>query len=129
MNKPRVFVGSSVEALPIAWAIQKNLRHSAEVTVWDQGIFQLSRSSLQSLASSLTTFDFGVFVFSPDDLAIVRGQEQPAVRDNVILELGLFIGELGQTRCFILTPSGADELPIPTDLLGVTPGIFETGRS
>jgi tetratricopeptide (TPR) repeat protein len=125
----RVFVGSSVEALHIAWAIQKNLCHSAEVTVWNQGIFQLSRSSLQSLVSALETFDFGIFVFSPDDMLTMRGEEHRAVRDNVIFELGLFIGELGQSRCFILIPDGVEELRLPTDLLGVTPGTYEAARS
>jgi tetratricopeptide (TPR) repeat protein len=127
--KPRVFVGSSVEALPIAYALQKNLRHQAEVTVWDQGIFQLSNSSLQSLVSALETFDFGIFVFSFDDIVIIRGEEHRAVRDNVVFELGLFIGELGQTRCFILIPDGSEDLRLPTDLLGVEPGTYEHNRS
>lgn len=127
--KLRVFVGSSVEALPIAYAIQKNLRHQAEVTVWDQGLFQLSRSSLQSLVAALENFDFGVFVFSPDDLLTIRGEDHRAVRDNVLFELGLFIGELGQTRCFILAPEGEADLRFPTDLLGVEPAIYESGRS
>jgi predicted nucleotide-binding protein len=107
--KPKIFIASSGEALPIANAIHQNLIRQAEVTVWDQGFFKLSRSSLQSLVSELQNFDFGVFVFSPDDLLTMRGEQHRAVRDNVLLELGLFIGELGQDRCFILVPENSKE--------------------
>lgn len=68
MFKPRVFIGSSVEGLNVAYAVQQNLLHEAEVTVWDQGVFELSRTTMESLAKALAENDFAVFVFSPDDL-------------------------------------------------------------
>lgn len=126
--KPRVFIGSSVEALPISYACQTNLRFAAEVTVWDQGIFRLSQTALESLTAALGTFDFAVFIFSPDDLAVIRNEEHRVVRDNVVFELGMFIGKLGSTRCFILTPDGDDELHLPTDLLGIKPATYDRER-
>ncbi|MEY2482704.1 MAG: hypothetical protein QOK24_1232 [Verrucomicrobiota bacterium] len=125
-QKPRIFIASSVEGLSVANAIQYNLRDDAEVSVWNQGVFRLSATAVDSLEQ--TTPDFAVFVFSPDDVLKIRGTETPSVRDNLIFELGLFIGRLGRNRCFVLVPERA-ELHIPTDLIGLTPARYEVGRS
>ncbi len=47
--KPKLFIVSSAESLSIAYAAQQNLRHAAEVTVWDQGVFKLSSTAVESL--------------------------------------------------------------------------------
>lgn len=127
--KPKLFIASSVEGLSIGYALQANLQRSAEITVWDQGVFGLSTSALQSLVQALSRFDFGAFIFSPDDLVTMRGETHQAARDNVIFELGLFAGQLGPERCFILAPQDAGDLHFPTDLLGMEPARYETGRS
>src|SRR5450759_5252398 len=111
--KPSLFIGSSVEGVRIAYAAQQNLRVGAEVTVWDQGVFQLSKTSLESLLAILDATDFGMFVFSPDDIVTIRGEESRAVRDNVLFELGLFVGRLGRERSFILIPENATDLRFP----------------
>ena len=127
--KPRLFIGSSIEAVKIAYAVQQNLRDEAEVTVWDQGVFKLSAFALESLLGILDTSDFGLFIFSPDDVLTIREDEIASVRDNVVFELGLFFGRLGKGRCFILTPDDALDLRIPADLLGILPGTYEANRS
>jgi predicted Zn-dependent protease len=128
MTKPRIFIGSSVEGLNIAYAVQQNLLHDAEVTVWDQGVFELSRTTIESLSKALQESDFAVFVFSPDDLTKIRNISSPSVRDNVLFEFGLFIGRLGRERVYFLLPTSGD-LHLPTDLLGITPGRYESARS
>jgi hypothetical protein len=126
--KPKIFIGSSREGLDIANAIHANLTRDAECTVWSNGVFQISGSTIYSLINALRNSDFGVFVFSPDDLTIMRGQQNPVVRDNVIFELGLFIGRLGVERCFFITPDHVADLRLPTDLMGILPGQYEANR-
>ncbi|PPU35715.1 MULTISPECIES: nucleotide-binding protein [unclassified Xanthomonas] len=127
--KPKIFIGSSREGVHIADAVHANLTYDAECTVWKDGVFQLSQNTLTDLVRVLRDSDFGVFVFSPDDLTIMRGNASTAVRDNVIFELGLFIGRLGPERCFFLIPDDASDLRLPSDLAGVTPGRYEGSRS
>lgn len=126
--KPRIFIGSSVEGLSVAYAIQQNLTHDAEATVWDQGVFELSKTTMESLNSILDSVDFGIFVFSPDDMIIMRSNESLIIRDNVLFEFGLFIGKLGRNRVFFIIPEGSD-IHIPTDLVGVTPGKYNPNRT
>lgn len=128
-KKPKIFVGSSSskESLDISYAIQQNLERDADITVWTQGIFQPSRTSLDSLLTALDNNDFGIFVFTGDDLIIIRDVEKRVARDNVVFELGLFIGRLGQEKSFIIKPRG-EELHLPTDIMGLTPLDFPTDR-
>jgi hypothetical protein len=128
LMKPRAFIGSSVEGLNVAYSVQQNLLHDAEITVWDQGVFEISATSIESLSKAIESTDFGIFVFNPDDVLKMRKQEFSSVRDNVLFEMGLFIGKLGRERVFFLVPSETD-LHIPSDLIGITPGKYEVNRS
>ena len=123
--KPALFVGSSSESLDVAYAVQKNLEDVAEVVVWTQGIFELTKSYLESLLEALEDTEFGLFIFGPDDVIRIRGMEMPAARDNVVFELGLFIGRLGRNRSFILMPRESADFHLPTDLLGISTATFQ----
>jgi hypothetical protein len=126
---PRLFIGSSVEGLPIAYAIQENLCHVAEVTVWDQGVFELSSTAMHDLIREAEQSDFAVFPFTPDDISNIRSQEKKTVRDNVIFEFALFVGKLGLERVFYVVPQGQPDMHLPTDLTGITPGKYDSKRS
>lgn len=124
-NSKKVFVGSSTEGLPVAEAIQLGLDHAAEVTIWHQGVFGLSRGTLEELVRVSKNFDFAVLVLTPDDLTVHRESVSNSARDNVIFELGLFIGTLGRDRTFIVYPR--DNQPrLPSDLAGVTSLTYRT---
>lgn len=126
--KPRMFIASSVDHLSLAYAAQEGLEHDVEPTVWNQGVFTLSRSTMSTLLDVVEESDFGLFVFAPSDVTAIKNAEKQTVRDNVVFELGLFIGRLGPDRCFIITPRGIDDLHLPTDLLGVTTASFDADR-
>lgn len=127
MRKPRIFIASAVESLDVADAFNVNLDHQAEVTVWKHG-FNLSQNTIDSLVKMAESVDFAIFIFTPDDIAEIRNQQKHIVRDNVVFELGLFVGTLGKERCFIVKPRDTD-LHFPTDLLGLTPADYNGERS
>lgn len=121
--RPVVFIGSSAEGLPAARALQQNLDHDAEVILWSQGIFGLSSGTLETLVTKTQRFDFAVLVLTPDDLTFSRDQTTPSPRDNVVFELGLFIGALGRERTYIVCDRTAG-IRLPSDLAGVTPATY-----
>jgi len=127
-GQPKVFVGCSAESLRIAEAIQENLDHDMLVVLWTQAGFLPSHDTLTSLLTELDSYDFAVFVLAPDDVVRLRGNDVKAARDNVIFELGLFIGRHGRERAFVLCPRGIEDLHLPTDLLGVTPVTYDGSR-
>jgi len=127
MDKPRVFIASSVENLGAAEAVNVNLEHECEPTLWHHA-FSLASTSIEELVTKSSTMDFAVFIFAPDDLADIRGKSVNTTRDNVIFELGLFIGSIGRERCFIIKPRNCD-LHIPSDLLGITTTDYDNERS
>lgn len=126
---PRLFVASSKEGLETAYHLQENLEFDAEVTVWTQGIFKPSRQTMADLSVAMQATDFAAFIFSPDDVHVMRGTTMPVARDNVIFELGLFAGYLGIEKCFIVQPRGEQELHLPSDLLGLTSLSYDPSRS
>ena len=115
--KPSIFIGSSTEALGTARAVQAVLSRDVDVTLWDQGVFPLSSTTVQDLLHAARMHDYAVFVMARDDLAIVRNEIQQITRDNVLFELGIFIATLGLERTFLMVCS---DVHVPTDLAGIT---------
>lgn len=125
---PTLFIGSSTEGADVAHAIQENLFGHAEASVWDQGVFQLSDYQLVELISRVQAADFAVLVCSADDVTNMRGKVLRNVRDNVLFELGMFVGKIGIERTFFLIPANAEDLHLPSDLSGITYGQYATNR-
>lgn len=126
---PRLFIGSSAQSLAVAHAIQEELERDAEVTVWSQGVFRPMRAALDDLVAALDRFDFGVFVFTPDDIVEIEDARASAVRDNVVFELGLFVGRHGRERNFFVMPRRREPFRLPSDLTGITPATYNADRT
>jgi CRP/FNR family cyclic AMP-dependent transcriptional regulator len=119
-DKVRVFVISSVEALPVARAIENAFAYDPFATiVCAQGVFRVTNYTLESLENELEKCDFAVAIAHPDDQTHVRDEDWPTPRDNVIFELGFFMGRLGRSRAILMEPRG-ERLKLPSDLAGIT---------
>lgn len=120
-TRPLLFLSCSVESLKVAQEIQLGLKHEdVEVALWTDGVFGPSGLPLDDLLKTVNESDFAVFVFSPDDQVVSRGDDYNAPRDNTVFELGLFMGKLERSRTFIVKEHNSD-VKIPTDMLGITP--------
>ena len=128
MLKPSLFVGSSTEGLEFARAIRESLSDVAEVTLWNEGFFRPGGTFIDTLVNALPRFDFAVLLLTADDFVQSRDVAAMGPRDNVLFELGLFMGRLGRERTFLVHQSRSD-LKIPSDLSGVTAAVYEWPRS
>ncbi len=120
-EQPTLFLGSSAEALDIAEEIQRGLKHAPfPVRLWSKGVFTASRATIEDLENQLAQVDFAALLLSADDKVTSRTVEHDAPRDNIIFELGLFMGALRRDRTFFIKPKGLD-IKIPSDLFGINP--------
>lgn len=129
-DRIRVFIVSSAEAMPIAREIQEAFAHDAFLPIlWTDGVFRATHYTLQDLEAQVDSCDFAIAVAHADDLTESRGKEWPSARDNVIFELGLFMGRLGRHRAILMEPR-EEKVKLPSDLAGVTtiPYRYEKGR-
>jgi predicted nucleotide-binding protein len=117
IERPSVFIGSSIEGLRIVDAIVVLLEHECELVPWTT-IFHPGGFTLEQLELKVDEFDFAILVMTADDFIESRGSRRPAPRDNLLIELGLFIGRLGRRRTIVVTDRTV-EIKLPTDLNGI----------
>jgi CRP/FNR family cyclic AMP-dependent transcriptional regulator len=124
----RVFIISSTEALDIARGIQNNFAHdNVSIVIWTDGVFEASHYAIESLEKAVGDSDFAIAIVQPHDLAKIRGKAKLVPRDNVVFELGLFIGCLGRKRTLLLEPCDK-EVKLPTDLSGLMTIGYRCGK-
>jgi len=130
-EKIRVFIISSAESLEIARTVQNAFAHDDFlVVVWTDGVFRVANYTLQSLEDEVNASDFAIAIAHGDDETHSRSKDWPSPRDNVIFELGLFMGRLGRQRAILMEPRG-EGIKLPSDLAGVTtiPYRYEKGAN
>ena len=124
---PKLFIISSRESLDVAHEIQSQLQHDVFSAVWDQGAFFAGGYPLEALEKAVSESDFAVAIAQPDDIVESRGTRQPTLRDNVLFELGIFLGRLTRYRAILVHPRVKD-LKLPSDLHGLTLVSYEPGK-
>jgi CRP/FNR family transcriptional regulator, cyclic AMP receptor protein len=108
-EKIRVFIISSLEALAIARGVENAFEHdNFHVVLWTHDVFTVANYPIEDLERELEVADFAIAIAQPDDLVKVRKDQRFAPRDNVIFELGFFMGRLGRTRAILMEPRGED---------------------
>jgi hypothetical protein len=123
--RPRAFIGSSSEGLRIAQEMKRQLTDDLAIEIWNEGtVFGLGDATLEALERAVLSYDYGVFVFTPDDELHTRGEVKAVARDNVLFELGLFTGKLTRRRAFVVHPAGR-AVALPSDLAGITTAVYD----
>jgi predicted nucleotide-binding protein len=122
-----VFIISSAEAIEIARTIQNAFENDPfTVVVWTDGVFRASHYGIESLERILDQTDVSIAIGEPDDITESRGDRRASPRDNVIFELGFFMGRLGRHRALLVEPRG-EEVRLPSDLAGITTITYRYG--
>jgi CAP12/Pycsar effector protein, TIR domain len=121
---PRIFIGSSSESIDVARSLSSILSNSGYRTeLWNSGVFVAGETYIESLERALMECDFALLIVTADDISVSRGNTSISPRDNVLFELGLFMGVLGRRRALMVVQRDAT-LKIPTDLLGLSAVTF-----
>jgi predicted nucleotide-binding protein len=123
----KLFIISSAEARDVAYEIQAQLERDVFSTVWTDGVFFAGAYTLEALEKAVVESDFAIAVAQPDDLVTSRGTSTPTLRDNVLFELGLFMGKLSRHRAILIHPR-VSGLKLPSDLSGLTLLSYAEGK-
>jgi hypothetical protein len=122
-----VFIGCSVQAVRFAETAQTELVHTAQPELWTNGKFPSHDTPIESLFRALDEFQFALFVALAEDITTKDGAAHHSMRDNVLFEMGLFLGRRGRKNVFLIAPHGLSgaKLQLPTDLTGIQPSYFD----
>jgi hypothetical protein len=115
--RPKIFIGSSTIGYDIAEKVKMHLSVRGDCFLWqDPGVWEPNRSTFDNLLRMASYFDFGIFVATADDLTLSDDKLVVESRDNVILEMALFLGAMGRDKSFLLVEEG---IKLPSDFNGI----------
>ena len=132
-----VFIGCSGEGLVYAQKLKELLnkrlqKYNIRCILWnDDGVFPVGKTTIESLykkACELKNNEgYAIMLMTPDDKIEFRGQVRYAPRDNVVFELGLFLGFLGRNRTYCIAPFN-NQIKMMSDWFGVTNATYKFAR-
>jgi len=116
-HSPKIFIGSSTAGYSIAEKLKAHFSKDFDCLLWkESGVWEAGKSTFDNLLRIANYFDFGLFVATSDDLTVTNDRLVLEPRDNVILEMSLFLGALGRHKSFLLVEEG---VKLPTDFDGI----------
>ncbi|UKS30387.1 nucleotide-binding protein [Paenibacillus sp. HWE-109] len=117
--KPKLFIGCSQAGTLWGEFFQSQLTAVSEVTLINQGVLTASQQKLKMLKRHIEECDFALLVVTNTD------RHDPPNYANILVLIGLCIGELGHSRTFILQSQGSQ---LPDYLEGFTPLLVDDGQ-
>ncbi|MDC3962916.1 TIR domain-containing protein [Polyangium jinanense] len=121
-RRPRIFIGASLDGLPVARELKLGLAEDADCTLWTQGAF-----ALEKLVQAAPQFNYAVLVLGPADLSSEAAEGRNRPRDSTLFQIGLFAGLLGRSR-MLLVHSRDVPLDLPPDLAHLRTATFGAGK-
>jgi hypothetical protein len=110
--KPKIFIGCSLSSSMWAEFYQAQLSSSSEATVINQGVLTASHHKLTMLKNHIEETDFALLILTHADC------HDPLIYANILVLIGLCIGELGHSRTFIVMSKNCE---LPENLEGYNP--------
>ena len=133
-----LFIGSSKEGLKYARKLKASLdselcKYGIKCTLWEEdGVFLLGRATIENLCKKgmelRNNNGYALMIMTPDDEVKIRGETKYAPRDNVIFEMGLFLGYLGRERTYCVFPSNKN-IKLMSDWSGITNATYKYAKT
>lgn len=125
--KPKIFIGSSSAGYSVAEEVKRHLSKIGDCYLWKEAdIWETNCSTFNNLIRMSNYFDFGVFIATADDLTLTNEKVVTEPRDNVILEMALFLGAMGENKSFLIVENN---IKLPTDFQGIYMPRFDKNDS
>jgi hypothetical protein len=116
----KIFVASSTEALKDARQVCTWIREAdCEPNLWCDS-YGPGEHTVISLKRTAMASDAAIFIFSEDDKISFRGNLLSSPRDNIIFEIGLFIGSFENESIKRAIYCVTGEVKVASDLAGLT---------
>ncbi len=121
VDKKNIFIGSSKSVLSAVHEVARYIDDlGGEAKPWDaKGLFVAGQYTFDSLIKIAHNMDGAIFMFNGEDETWYNEtlKSEKEVRDNVLLEYGLFVGILGRDKVAFI----CENYPkIASDLSGIT---------
>jgi len=117
--RKEIFIASSRESLSLVREIAVWVEEAqCKALCWDDPeLFLPGDNTFLKLQEISKAVDGAILIFSEDDKIWYRGDSSMQPRDNLLIEYGLFAGNLGQHKAAICT---SGDIKKATDLAGIT---------
>jgi prolyl-tRNA editing enzyme YbaK/EbsC (Cys-tRNA(Pro) deacylase) len=121
-HRPRIFIGSSREAEKIDRHVRSIIENLGGEAISWRDISRPGDNMVDVLIDLASSIDGALLIATPDDPTVYRSMDRMSPRDNIILELGIFISQLGKHRTGIVHVVSPSQSPasLPSNLHGLT---------